>query len=246
LRNTGRIKRTDRLLDFVFPPHCPVCGKPVLQKKRGTSVRLICPACVQKITVIRAPYCMKCGKPLTDSRREYCTDCLRHAHAFEQGRAVFSYQGALKHSLYRFKYDNKREYSRFYASAMNAFLGRWIMEQQIDCIVPVPLHASRQKQRGYNQAELLAYRLGEYTGIPVVPELLARTKKTEALKNLSGSERRENLKHAFTARKFSGKDVRILLVDDIYTTGSTLDAAAEALQRAGSCRIYAVCVAAGG
>lgn len=227
-----------KLLDYIYPPRCPLCDR--------ISPGGICGECRKKITYIREDYCLKCGKPLTDSRREYCDDCVKKKHAFTQGRALLSYAGAVKGSLYRLKYGNRREYAAVYGTELERELGRWIRQNRITLIVPVPLHRARRRKRGYNQAALLARSLGKCAGIPVDERLLCRMKRTSPLKTLSAQERKISLRDAFAVRYPVRTGERILLVDDIYTTGSTADAAARCLKQAGKCRIYVITVAIGG
>jgi ComF family protein len=189
---------------------------------------------------------MLCGKPLSDSRQEYCDDCRRKKHVFLQGRSLFSYQGEIRKSLYRLKYSNRREYALCYGQEMARNLGPWILQKKITRIVPIPLHPSRKRQRGYNQAALLAKSLGEALEIPVDETLLCRVKRTKPQKNLSGQERKANLKHAFQVKKEILPGECILLVDDIFTTGSTVDAAAQCLINHFGCRVYVITVAIGG
>lgn len=189
---------------------------------------------------------MKCGKPLEDGRKEYCMDCVRKKHSFDAGRSLFSYQGGIRRSLYRLKYGNKQEYAEVYGKEMAARLGRWIRQMNITLIVPVPLHRSRKRERGYNQAALLARELGSCTGIAVEEKLLMRVRKTDPLKSMTGRERRKNLQGAFRVQKKIAPGTHILLVDDIYTTGSTVDAAAVCLKKAGRCRVFVATVAIGG
>lgn len=226
------------LVDYLYPPRCPMCD--------CISPEGICAACRKKAIYIREDFCLKCGKPLTDSRREYCDDCVKRKHAFEQGRALLSYQGDVKRSLYRLKYGNKREYADVYGKEMAKQLGGWIRRTGITLIVPVPLHPARRRLRGYNQAALLARAVGRQLGIPVEERLLYRRRGTAPQKTLSAKERRENLKNAFSVRGDPRPGERILLIDDIYTTGSTADAAAACLKRAGKCRIYVLSAAIGG
>lgn len=236
----------DRVLDFFYPPHCPICGERILQPPAGHFVRLICPECLRRLTPVGENYCMKCGKPLTDPTREFCPDCTRREHVFTQNRSVFSYHGALRTSLYRLKYANRREYARFYGAAVYAELGSWIEKLRISVVIPVPLHKSRMRKRGYNQAELIAVRLGCFLPVRVETGVLIRVRNTAVQKELSGEERRRNLDHAFAVAGRFRPGIRILLVDDIYTTGSTLDAAAGALLEAGAEAVYGVCIATGG
>ncbi len=226
------------ILDYIYPPRCPVCD--------GISAQGICAACKKSLVYITDAYCMKCGKPLEDEQEEYCADCKKKTHFFEQGRSLFSYQGQIRPSLYRLKYTNRREYAAVYGREMADCLGRWICRMRITRIVPVPLHPSRQRKRGYNQAALLAREIGLRLELPVDQKLLYRVKKTEAQKSLSGEERRRNLSQAFQVRGEIRPGERILLVDDIYTTGATADAAALCLRRSGRCAVFVISAAIGG
>ncbi len=129
---------------------------------------------------------------------------------------------------------------------MAGYLGPWILHRNITRIVPVPLHPARQRERGYNQAALPARELGRILDIPVDELLLRRAKPTSPQKMLTGEERQANLSGAFRLAGEIRPGERILLVDDIYTTGSTADAAAECLKKGGNCLIYVVVVAIGG
>ncbi len=228
------------LLGLLYPKRCPFCDRAVLPGEG------ICKECAVKAHFVKEPACMKCGKPLMDARREYCRDCGKKSHAFTQGKAVFLYEKETKAALYRFKYQNKREYADVFAKEMATRYGDWIKQKRIQAIVPVPLHKRRRKKRGFNQAEVLAKELGRELGIPVLTNLLIRVRDTRPQKELNEAERKNNLKRAF---KISGSIVQldyILLLDDIYTTGSTLDAAAAALLAAGAREVYACCVGIGG
>ncbi len=237
-QTTDRALRARNVLDYLYPPRCPICD--------GISATGICDACRNVLVPIGSDYCMKCGKPLEGEQEEYCSDCLRRTHSFEAARAVFSYQGALRQSIYRLKYSGKQEYGIVFGQEMARQLGPWIRQRGITRIVPIPLHPSRQRSRGYNQAALPARELGRLMGIPVDERLLYRTKRTAPLKTLTGRERRANLEHAFSVRGTIPPGERILLIDDIYTTGSTADAAAACLMAAGECRVYMLAVAIGG
>lgn len=227
-----------KILDYLYPPRCPVCDRICAEG--------ICDSCRKQLIYIEEDFCLKCGKPLSDSRQEYCMDCQRRKHAYLQGRALFSYQGVIRKSLYRMKYANKREYAECYGREIARHLGKWMIQKKITRIVPIPLHPGRRRQRGYNQAALLARSIGRGLDIPVDEHLLYRVKRTVPQKELTGQERKENLKDAFAVRKNVRPGEGILLVDDIYTTGSTVDAAAECLLKAGKCRIYVVTAAIGG
>ncbi len=229
----------NRMLDLFYPPHCPVCQR---IPKEG----LICAECERTLRYIDENYCLKCGKLLTDPRQEYCDDCIRKRHFFEEGRSLLVYEGPVRPSLYRLKYADRKEYARFYGDRMAQHLGDWIRRRGITRIVPVPLHPKKRRERGYNQAEELAKRLGYRMDLPVDTSLLIRCKNTVPQKNLTDRERMENLRGAFRATKDAGPQERILLLDDIYTTGATLDSASAALSRRGLSKVYCITVASGG
>lgn len=232
-------RRADRrILEFLYPPRCPVCDTVVLPQRR------ICPECREKLRPASGATCFKCGKPLANGRREFCADCMKKKRFFIQGRALWVYEKEVKKSLYRFKYQNKREYGTAYAEETAKKDGAWIKSKGIQAIVPVPLHKKKRKKRGYNQAEIFAEELGILLDIPVRADLLTRVRDTRPQKTLNDSQRKQNLRHAFLARKGEAP-TRVLLVDDIFTTGSTLNAAAGALLEAGIKEVYTYCVGIG-
>ena len=242
---TGEIFRKDfmkikeGLSNIVFPPRCPVCDE-VIYVGKDT-----CEDCRKKVVCIGEPSCKKCGKPLEDQRREYCTDCMRKKHYFSQGKAVFVYQGEIRQSMYRFKYSNKREYADFYAKEAVRIYGDWIRRKQIEAIVPVPMYRWKEKGRGYNQAAVFAQTLGEKMNLPVEKRMVKRIRNTTPQKELNDVERKINLKKAFQLVPNIVKYRKILIVDDIYTTGSTIDAVAEVLLQAGVDEIYFLCISIG-
>lgn len=232
-------KIDEKILDLLFPRRCPICDDIV---DRGIQ---ICPECRKRITWISEPACKKCGKPLEEEREEYCFDCNRKKHYFIQGKALWLYRGEVKNSLYRFKYQNRREYAVVYGAEAAAKYGAFIKRMGIQAIVPVPLHKKRQRLRGYNQAQLVAEVLGEYLQIPVIPDLINRKINTKPQKNLSDTQRKNNLQKAFKIEKSIVQLDYILIVDDIYTTGSTIDGVAYELYRQGARHIYFFCVSIG-
>ena len=227
------------LTDLLYPRKCPVCDRAV--RPFGS---LICEACVEKLVYIQGPFCMKCGKQLEEEETEYCGDCMRHRHLFDRGRALFDYK-SMSDSIYRFKYKGRQEYASCYAECMSVRLGGWIRQCRPDAIVPVPIHSSKRYVRGYNQAEVLAKELGRIMHVPVETNLIKRVRKTSPMKDLSVSERQNNLKRAFKICRNDVKLSTIIIIDDIYTTGSTIDAMSHELRKAGVERIYFVSLAIG-
>ena len=227
------------ITELLFPRRCPVCDravKPVGQK--------ICLGCLGKLELLTPPWCMICGKKLL-AEEELCPECREgRRHSFLQARALYQYQSVAP-SIYRFKYGGRREYADFFGEEMAVYLGGFLHQIRPDCLVPIPLHKKRQKRRGYNQAALLAKALGRHTGITVCPHFLKRVKNTAPLKNQNRKERQNNLKKAFLVPENDVKLKTILIIDDIYTTGSTVDEAASALLQAGAGKVYVVTLASG-
>ncbi|MBQ9644304.1 MAG: ComF family protein [Lachnospiraceae bacterium] len=187
---------------------------------------------------------MRCGKKLADSTQELCSDCVRIRHSFTRGAAVCSYRD-VSSILYRFKYGGRREYAEWLGSRMAERVMREEDFAACSLIVPVPLSKERMISRGYNQAELLGNVVSRKTGIPINSDLLIRSKRTLAMKEMDHAQRRENMKKAFIV---NGNDVKckiIMLIDDIYTTGATMDACSEALLAAGAAAVYFVVFATG-
>lgn len=194
---------------------------------------------------MKEPVCSQCGKPLENEREEYCYDCSRNKRAFAQGRALWVYRGVVRDSLYRFKYQNRREYAEYYSAELVRVYGGWIKERGIQAVVPIPLSGKRRRQRGFNQAELVARKVAQRMNLPVYGRLLIRIRDTKAQKGLNDQERKNNLKRAFKTRKNKVQLNHILLIDDIYTTGSTMNEAAKELKRAGAEQVYCLSISIG-
>lgn len=227
------------LVQLVYPLRCPVCDQIVTPYGEK-----ICLECMKKLQYIEPPYCLKCGKKLEDEEQEFCRDCAKKTHFFLRGRALYGYDSVAK-SIYRLKYGNRREYASFYGEDVARYLGEFIRRIQPDGLIPIPLHAARKRKRGYNQAKLLADAISYYTGVPVYDKIVVRIRNTVPLKKLNPVERQNNLKKAFIIR---GNDVKlktVILIDDIFTTGSTIDEVAKVLLEAGVERIYFITLACG-
>ena len=133
--------------DAVFPPACPICSKP--RVIRGGKRLDICPWCYDNIKYVKEPTCIKCGKALEDNDRDYCTDCTKTRHLYDQAISLYEYSDGIKQSIYRFKYRNKREYADVYAAEIARECGIVINMWEPDVIIPVPIHKERYRQRGY-------------------------------------------------------------------------------------------------
>ncbi|HBI72747.1 MAG TPA: amidophosphoribosyltransferase [Lachnospiraceae bacterium] len=235
------------ILDMIYPPRCPICGKIIIPKKNK-----ICDPCRAKLQYITEPRCKKCSKPIEQEEKEFCSDCERRDFHFTKGYAVWIYDEAMKRSIAGFKYYNKREYADFYIEELLRIYGDKIRKFSPDAIVPIPLHRSKYRARGYNQADVLACGLGKGLHYPVLSNLLVRNKKTLPQKQLSDRERLRNLQEAFAYNKtvavrFHKELDRILLVDDIFTTGSTIEACTNVLISNGvkDIRFITLCIGRG-
>ena len=233
-------KIIDEIIESVFPRRCPVCGEIVKEKEH-----LICRKCIKNLPFVKSPYCIRCGKEIISEDDAYCDDC-KSEREFTAGRALCNYTDDLAHIILKIKYGNKREYIEGFAKLLALRYKKFLDVANIDCIMPVPLHKSRQRQRGFNQSEILAGCLSKYLGIPVYTKCLYRIKKTKDQKGLSRAERLHNLDNAFVVKEFPNKVKNVLIVDDVYTTGTTIEKCAKILKDAGANEIYFLTICTGG
>ena len=227
----------DNFLECIFPPRCFVCDR-LLETADIRRQRNVHAACRKKLYPVVQPYCYHCGSPLADTETEYCQNCRKHRSFVAEGRSLFVYRGAVQKSMYRFKYANRRRYARFLAEEAMQRWENWMREKRIEAIVPVPMYSKKERYRGYNQAALFGRALSEKMDIPCIPRLMIRVKDTRPQKELNGRERENNVKNAFQSSDNVVEYKRILIVDDIYTTGSTVEAVAERLKEAGAEQVY--------
>lgn len=237
--NESEFTVKEALINLLFPRRCPVCDD-IVPAGEG----LVCRQCFTKPQYIMEPRCRRCGKQLTGDTGIYCKDCTQRRHVFDYGYALYDYQ-SMRKSIYRFKYNRRCEYAVFYAKEICRNLWDEICIMHADAIIPVPVHKSRLRSRGYNQASLVATELSRLTGIPVYKDLVQRVKKTIPQKELNIQERQNNLKKAFNIGTDVVKLNKTILVDDIYTTGSTLDAVALELKKHGVESVYFITLCIG-
>lgn len=225
-----------RIINVLYPVKCPFCGK-ITQDG-------ICEDCRRAYPFIGEPICKKCGKPLGDSEKEYCYDCTRKQHVFCEGRALWIHKGKVSEAVYAVKYKNKRIYGEIFGAEMGKQFSSYLHRHRISLLIPIPLHKKRRRYRGFNQAEILARKISEYSGIPVDTDSLVRVKGTVAQKELDDKQRRRNIKNAFAVTRniYAGN---VALIDDIYTTGSTLDEAADTLLASGVGKVYFLVISIG-
>ncbi|HYH03698.1 MAG TPA: ComF family protein [Bacillota bacterium] len=232
------------MTELLFPPGqlCPVCFQEhSLQKGLGQQ-------CLNKLMLITEPYCIKCGKPLRlhPQFNQLCKQCETTELFFEKARAVALYEGALREYLADLKYRFRPELGQ----ALGELLVEWVRAnpdfRKADLVIPIPVHPHKLAARGYNQAELLAYPLADYLGMVVKNRVLVRTKLTETQNSLNRVDRFLNVKNAFeiiNTSAVSGR--RVLLIDDILTTGATVSEAARLLLKAGATEVNVLTLATG-
>lgn len=207
--------------------------------------KYICTECVGKLRFVKEPLCMICGKEIAGADQELCLDCTKQKRSFAFGRALLLYDAVAEHAMVRIKYQNKREYVDGFAKLLVYRYRNLIMGMHADCLVPVPIHKNRRKKRGYNQAELIANVISKETGIPVDHSILTRIKNTKAQNALMPGERAGNVKSAFLAKDIPAHYKTVILVDDIFTTGSTMEECTKALQREKEVKVYCLCLCIG-
>ena len=221
----------EALLDLVFPPHCVGCGG-------GGS--FLCPSCCVSLPHLTPPLCPKCGLPL--ARGGPCPACARTPLSIEGIRSPFLMEGLVRECVHHLKYRNLRALAR----PLGRLLADYLESSPLpaDALVPVPLHRRRLRERGYNQAALLAREVARGTGLSLVDGSLVRRRDTPAqARSGSAAERRGNVEGAFACRDGRLKGKRVLLIDDVCTTGATLDACARALKEAGALSAWGLTLA---
>ncbi len=220
------------MLDFILTPRCVSCHAPL---------GYFCHHCIRRIQYIQKPYCLRCGQPLTHGT--LCHACRRgRFHHLDMARAVAVFSSPLREAIHHFKYRHNLRLMPILGDLMAWRVRPNALEDYV--LVPVPLHPSREKDRGYNQAALLARHLGKRLDLPVLENALIRAKETQPQVTLGFRDRMKNVRDAFTvALPEQVRGRHILLIDDVMTTGSTLEASARALKEAGAEHVRAYVLA---
>lgn len=226
-----------KILELLYPTTCIFCG--------GISKEGICGVCREKVGHIQEPRCKRCGKPIHLEEEEFCYDCKHRDFHYEQGKSLWLHRAPVDRSIYDFKYKNRRSYGEIYAKEMVEAFGEIIRLWEIDLLIPVPLHKKKLRKRGFNQAEVIAEGIGKRMNIPIDTTLVVRRKYTMPQKEFSQKERRRNLADAFRVSHGNIGAKNILIIDDIYTTGSTVDSIAKVLKDAGAEKTYFLTISIG-
>ncbi len=229
----------DKVVTILYPRHCPFCDRIV---PYGSMAHEQCRRKAEYADSYET--CIKCGKPLLYGHAEYCRDCLKGGHVFDYGMSLYNYR-TVSGSIYRFKYDGRQEYADFYAGEIERHLGSKIRALKPDALIPVPMYKGKKNKRGYNQAEVLAKAIGRKMNIPVRCDIIERVRDTTPMKELSASERHVNLKKAFNIVQNDVKLKNIIIIDDIYTTGSTVDHMTWQLKKGPASSVYVLTLAIG-
>jgi ComF family protein len=244
-------KLANEVLDCLYPPglYCICCGK-IIDASR---TYMMCNDCIRDMKWIRGRSCTKCGKALGDTDPgDVCYGCRNYDYSFDHGYACAEYGAHEKAVLYELKYASRGDIGKTLGEIvydrMAAEFGENGLKDAYDLVIPIPIFKQRRKTRGFNQAEIIAKSFAERAGIPYSRDVLIRSKETLPMKGLGPSERMANIQGAFAIReelKEKTAGARLLLIDDIYTTGATLSEAARILKDAGASTVDFASFAAG-
>jgi len=233
--------------ELVFPQYCAVCDDRIL----SDVTPLICPACWERIERIEPPVCPRCGRPhdravgFATEENFPCAECrARPPRWLDMACSAAVYDDVLREALLMMKFGRHSLLAEPLAGLMVEFARRWMPVDEFDWTVPVPLHRVRRRERGFNQAELLAREFSRAMDGPQVIHALVKPVPTEAQTRLTGTQRRRNVRGSFeTAPGIDPHGLDILVIDDVFTTGSTVDECARVLKRAGAARVAAFTLA---
>ncbi len=223
------------LLDLAIPPSCLVCGTRIDDQKE-----ILCSDCESRISMVSGDCCPKCGAVFSGSE---CSNCARESFAFDATDSLFRYAGSIKDLIHQLKYNGYVSPAGYLALHLADYLQGNEDLHEYDLVCPIPLHRVRKRERGYNQSELIAYAAAKLADLPYA-QPLKRSHYTRSQTMLSRENRKKNLHGAFRVTNPKAvKDKKVILVDDVFTTGSTLHEAAKELKAAGASKVAAITVA---
>jgi len=240
-----------QLIDIIYPPRCVVCSRFLWKGPlaKETPSRSFCPDCTADVHSIASPLCPVCGQPFSSEVMEdhLCEDCLTNRPFYEAAWAPFRYEGAILKGIHRLKYGSKS----FLADALGPLLARFA-EERLDrsgpvLIMPVPLHPKRLRERGFNQSLLLARHVSRALDIDLDFLSLRRVRYTLPQTRLARKERLQNVRGAFQLRDQNAvRGKSVVLVDDVVTTGNTLNECARILKKGGAQKVFGLSLARAG
>ncbi|MFH1382771.1 MAG: ComF family protein [Chloroflexota bacterium] len=220
-----------KALDFLFPQRCIGCHR---------EGELLCHSCQLSLVRVAPPICPKCGRP--ELNGILCPSCVNWDAAIDGIRSPFRFDGVMREAIHQLKYRNLRALAAPLARLLNDFLNAQPIAGEV--LVPVPLHGRRLRERGYNQSALLARELGKMANLPVVSDCLIRQRyNTSQARTASVEERRRNVAAAFSCRNDRLKGKHVVLIDDVATSGATLDACAAILKATGAASVWGLTLA---
>ena len=220
-----------RALDLLFPQRCLGCGKEGF---------LICPSCRNQLAIVAPPLCPLCGRPQLSGI--LCPSCIKWHAEIDGIRSPFRFDGVTRLAVHQLKYRNLRTLAEPLAQLLNDYLVRYPLPGEV--LVPVPLHPKRLKERGYNQSALLAGELSKLNELPIIEDCLVRRQHTSPqAKTATVEERRSNVSEAFICHNDGLRSRQVILIDDVATSGATLDACAQALKAAGAASVWGLVMA---
>ncbi len=218
-------------LSLLFPQWCIGCGK---------EGKLICYSCLSSLPRVMPPLCPKCGRPQPSGI--LCPSCVSWQAEIDGIRSPFRFDGVMRQAIYQLKYRNLRALAAPLAQLLNDYLITNPVAGEV--LVPVPLHRKRLRERGYNQSSLLARELGRLSNLPVVDDCLIRKRHAPPQARTSSvDERQSNMADAFAGSDQRLRDKQVLLIDDVSTSGATLDACAAALKATGAASVWGLVLA---
>lgn len=232
-------------LNFLFPEKniCFIC------EDYGSDIKEnLCSICKERFVFIGEQSCSICGRKLKESKNSptnirRCKECMRHPHYFTKSVSPLSYEGDIKRAIYDYKYNNKQHMYKLFSKLMVKSILENDLEQ-VDLVIPIPLYIDREKRRGFNQAHLLAKSISKKLNIKLDNKSLIRSRHTKAQNKLDRNERIKNIKGVFALReKENIKQKKILLIDDILTTGSTVDECSKLLLENGADLVFVSTIA---
>lgn len=235
----------DAVTSVLFAAPCQICGT-VLTR---AGMLPICEVCLASLKPLCGPTCECCGRPIVsdmvrDAKIPKCFACRQETYAFSRARSFAPYTDQMVRAISLMKYEKLTRLGRWFAQRLYEFVQTDPVFQAADVVVPVPLHSARRRERGYNQAELIAKPLAQLLRVPLRPYLLVRTRPRPNRLQLSRRERWLTVRGAYEMRQQERVDnLRVLLIDDVFTTGATLDACARALTKAGAKSVVGLTVA---
>lgn len=220
-------------IDFFFPPQCSICGQPLGKNP----IDRPCPSCLSQMKIFSPPRCPRCGLGFYTSAGQdhLCSACLTEDWDFARARALGPYEGWMAEVISRFKFRGAARLARPLGTLMAEYEDAEFPFSEFDLLVPVPLHRQRLRERGFNQSLLLARRMAKVHSLPVNATVLQRIRHTQPQTELSGPERKKNIRQAFAVTRSAGiVDKRVLLIDDVFTTGATVQECSKTLLKAGA------------